>query len=254
MNSKPPFLPSSNPLRKSRRLPSKEIMKIHSRPPRFLVPLILFVCLGSRAAAAVTVISGSLNQAIPDGSPLGFSDTRTIGPGSDEIVQVKVRLHVTGGFNGDLYIQLIHGSGVSILMNRVGRTASNEFGYGDSGFNIEFADDAAAGDVHAYRTSLFGNESTTLVGALSGTWAPDGRLADPGAVIDSTPRSALLSTFIGQNPQGSWTLFVADMEGGGVSTLQSWDLEISAVPEPNSLALVSAGLLVAVLRRRRMQR
>lgn len=230
-------------------------MRTHSRIWPYLIPFVLLVSLSIHAGAALTVLpSGNLFQVIPDGSPLGFSYTRVIGSGSNEIVQVKVRLHMTGGFNGDLYILLIHGSGMSVLMNRVGKTASNEFGYGDSGFEIEFTDNAPAGDVHAYRTSLFGNESTTLLGALSGTWAPDGRMADPGAVIDSSPRSALLNTFVGQNPEGLWTLFVADLEGGGVSTLQSWDLEISAVPELNSLVLFSLGLFSTVMRRKRKKR
>ena len=36
------------------------------------------------------------------------------------------------------------------------------------------------------------------------------------------------------NGNGNWTLYLADVSGGDVSTLNSWALEIAAVPEPPS--------------------
>jgi hypothetical protein len=40
------------------------------------------------------------------------------------------------------------------------------------------------------------------------------------------------------NPNGTWTLFLADESaGGGQSSLVSWSLSISAVPEPTNVAL-----------------
>lgn len=224
--------------------------------PRYWKPLFQFVLaimFGLGAGAAVlTFPFENLNRDIPDGSALGLSDSQNVvAPAFNEIVGMKVKLHVTGGFNGDLYIQLIHGSGMSVLMNRVGRMATNEFGYGDSGFDIVFSDNATAGDVHAYRTTLFGNESTSLVGALSGVWAPDGRTVDPDFVVETSARSATFSTFTGADPNGTWTLFIADMEGGGVSTLQSWELELTVVPEPGCASLLATLVLASFLRRRR---
>jgi subtilisin-like proprotein convertase family protein len=71
----------------------------------------------------------------------------------------------------------------------------------------------------------------------------------------------LLSSFNGLNPNGSWTLFLADMSGGAVSTLQSWELDITgtaAVPEPASiieagLAALAIGTMVAMFRLRKLQ-
>ena len=36
-------------------------------------------------------------------------------------------------FDGDIYAYLGHGSGISNLLNRAGRTASDAFGYSDNG-------------------------------------------------------------------------------------------------------------------------
>jgi len=53
-----------------------------------------------------------------------------------------------------------------------------------------------------------------------------------------------LSTFNGNNPNNTWTLFFADTDPGAENTLTSWSLEITAVPEPVSFALGIFGVLV----------
>jgi hypothetical protein len=52
------------------------------------------------------------------------------------------------------------------------------------------------------------------------------------------------TTFAGQNPNNTWTLFFADTSPGGVTTLDSWNLAIEAVPEPVTMALPIFGALV----------
>ena len=60
----------------------------------------------------------------------------------------------------------------------------------------------------------------------------------------------MLSNFTGLNPNGTWTLFVADQSAGAQSTLQSWSMTITGVPEPScALLLLTTSLLLA--RRRR---
>jgi hypothetical protein len=58
-------------------------------------------------------------------------------------------------------------------------------------------------------------------------------------------RRIKLSTFNGLNPNGDWTLVLADVVGGGGQAhLVSWGLEIQAVPEPANLASATlVGLL-----------
>src|SRR6185295_644809 len=80
---------------------------------------------------------------IPDGNVTGWSDTRNIsgipnlGPNdADVITDVNVRVNISGGYNGDLYGYLVHSSGFAVLLNRVGRTSSDAFGYANTGFNV----------------------------------------------------------------------------------------------------------------------
>ncbi len=197
--------------------------------------------------ASAAVISQSWSHAVngfatggivPDGNPVGWFDTRALNATLlTTITDVNVRLTITGGWNGDLYAYLQHSTGISILLNRPGRTSSSglaSFGFGDSGMNVAFDDTAANGDSHV-----------TLTGAsilLGGSWQPDGRSANPGSVLDTDTRTSFLSNFNGMNPNGTWTLFVADMSGGGVSTVTAWGLDITAVPEPGEA--LGTGLLL----------
>jgi len=55
----------------------------------------------------------------------------------------------------------------------------------------------------------------------------------------------LSSTFLGYDPNGTWTVHFADGSPGGESTLVSWSLDITAVPEPANLALGIFGVMAA---------
>ena len=134
---------------------------------------------------------------------------------------MNVSLDITGGWNGDLYAYLSFSDGFAVLLNRVGKSSSDDFGYGDAGFNVTFSDSAAT-DIHLYGGNG-GNQ-------LTGTWQPDGRETDPQLVVSSDPRTALLSSFDNLDPNGTWTLFVADVATGYQSTLVSWSIEIVTVP------------------------
>jgi len=180
------------------------------------------------------------NGVVPDANYSGFADTQPIIMASPfgTISDVKVTLNISGGYNGDLYAYLVHGSGFAVLLNRPGRTSGNLFGYGDAGFNLTLSD-SAAGDIHLYG----GNGGSTL----SGVWQPDGRNVAPATVLGADTRSALLGSFTDQSANGLWTLFVADFAVGDQSTLQSWGLEITTIPEPAMGVLgILAGALVGL--------
>ena len=184
------------------------------------------------------------NLTIPDGNPNGVSDIRSISQ-SFSISSVSVTLNISGvandGYNGDLYAYLRHGSGFSVLLNRPGKTDSDSFGYADNGFRIKLQDGAANGDIHTYQLTL----NPAAGSPLEGLWQPDGRNVDPSIVTDLSSRSAMLSAFQNMNAHGNWTLFIADMESGGKSHLDSWGLEFGAVPEPAETAAFTAGSLLA---------
>lgn len=197
------------------------------------------------AANAATTFTDTwtVSTAIPDNDDAGYSNTHTVTePGITSIETVSVALNFTGGWNGDLYAYLVHGSGFAVLLNRPGRDTGTPDGSSSSGMTINL-EDAAATDIHT-GIPMSG-------GAVSGTWQPDGRTADPLAVVTSDSRSAMLASFAGMNANGSWTLFVADQSSGNVSTLDSWTLTVTGIPEP-SAALLATLASLGVLRRRRV--
>ena len=178
---------------------------------------------------------------VPDGNPVGWSDTRLItgiNPGTSGILDVNVFLTVNGGFNGDLYGYLVHSDGFAVLLNRPGRTSGNAFGYGNAGMNLHF-DDSAANDIHHYQLVV---SYPTALNDGSG-WQPDGRNVNPAAVNGTELQTSLLSSFNGESINGSWTLFLADLSVGETSTVESWGVQVVTVPEPSTWALMGVGLL-----------
>ena len=193
------------------------------------------------------------NQTIPDGTlPLGTTDTQTPASAINVIQGISLTLNIAGtvplgGWNGDLYAFVQHvtpgGTGFSVLLYRVGTTASDGFGYSDTGFSVTFSDTATNGDIHTYQSNA-GNYAAALnpaTGLISGTWQPDGRTADPnttlpGSVTDLSPRNAMLTSgsnpFTGLSAKGGWTVFIADGSAGGAMTLTSWSLDISGISGP----------------------
>ena len=180
----------------------------------------------------IATASDSVNLRIPDGSPAGLVSAVNIATPIERITDVNVSLVVTGGFNGDLHAYLVHDSGYAILLNRAGKTLANPSGYSDAGFNVTLDDSATNGDLHNYRVALSGNPNIPLPSALTGTWAPDARDTDPAFVLDTSPRLASLSAFNGLNPNGRWTLFIADVDALYTSTLVSWGLQIVGTNAP----------------------
>jgi subtilisin-like proprotein convertase family protein len=200
-------------------------------------------------AAASTTWNGptwTVSTVIPDNDEVGFTDTRNITvPAITEIESLTVNLNFTGGWNGDLYAYLVHGSGFSVLLNRPGRNLGNPDGSATVGMDITF-DDSAFSDIHT-AIPMSGGEVT-------GTWQPDGRETDPLLVLNTDARTAMLADFSGLDPNGTWTLFVADQSPGETSTLQSWSMTITAVPEPSVAVLIMFPAAAFLVRRRRMAR
>ncbi len=190
-----------------------------------------------------TNVFSDINAPIPDGALTGWSDTRTVNL-TGEILDLEVTLNLSGGWNGDLYGYLTHDSGFAVLLNRPGRTAANGAGYSDSGFAVSFGV-GALNDIHLYQGV------TGAFSPLTGLWAADGREVHPLSAVDTDARSALLDSFLGLNANGNWTLFLADVDGGGTqATLVDWGL-ILMVPEPASVGLIALGLGFLMLRRSR---
>ena len=194
-----------------------------------------------------TVGASGLGQIIPDNDATGVGYALSFGIGGLHISDIKVSLNISGGWNGDLYAYLSHGSDYVVLLNRVGAVTSGADGYGTSVLNIllePVTTHAGIADIHTVQNP-----------ASSPTpYAADGRTL----YYDDTSRSQTLDVFLsggGVDPNGDWTLFFADRAAVGTATLAGWSLEITAVPEPVNIALgCFAGLFLvaALIRRRRM--
>lgn len=209
---------------------------------------ILLCSLALNARADLSSFNFSVNEAVPDGSSVGVQNTQTISPGGGAINSVQVALHLTplgndGGWFGDLYAYLRHadssGTVSSILLNRVGRTASNTGGL-SAGPTVDIMFTETGPDIHL----LAGP-----VGALlTGEFTADARAIDPALAFDTTSRSAGLDGFDGMDADGDWTIFVADVSGGNQYRLDSWGLTLETetlaapVPETTSLSLLSVVL------------
>lgn len=196
---------------------------------------------GSSAKADLITIASNPILTIPDNDPNGVANTISLSTPITSIASLSMTLNIAGGYNGDFYAYLRHGvSGFAVLLNRAGQTGANPFGYGDSGFNVTLSDLAPNGDIHAYA-----NVADPAGGTLTGLWQPDGRHDSL-----SSARGAMLSSFNGLDPNGEWTLFVADLSSVGIGTLANWSLTIEgtgpsyAIPDGGStLALASAALM-----------
>jgi hypothetical protein len=189
------------------------------------------------------------NPIIPDGSAVGWSGTATLSDYNPWVTAVTVNLNISGGYNGDLYAYLSYGGALVPLLNRVGVTSGDAFGYGDTGFNITLSSAPGNNDVHFY-----GNHSPSFNGngQLTDTWQPDGRninpLSAPGDFDTATRVN--FGQYQDMNPNGTWTLFIADLSAGAQSQLVSWSLNVTAaeVPEPVNVALgIFAGVFLIVI-------
>ena len=197
-----------------------------------------------------------LNVTIPDNDSIGVEISQTLNGIPGTISNIEVSLTITGtgdgAFDGDYYAELVNGAGsFAVLLNRVGVSSGNDFGYGDNGFDVTFSD-AAANDIHFYQNFSY---SLNPSGQLTGLWQPDGEnispQSDPSDFDNAEEnQTALLSSFTGDDPNDTWTLFLADLSEGGTGQLTSWSIDITTVPEPSEISLIAAGLILLVSIRR----
>jgi hypothetical protein len=205
----------------------------------------VMLALSAQAGISYSASSGT----IPDGSPVGWSATATLSDYLPSVSAVTVNLNLSGGYNGDLYAYLSYGGALVPLLNRVGVTDGNAFGYGTAGMNVTLAGDPGGyTDIHWVPSPTSG-----------GTYAPDGRQIDPQSAPSAFDANGTIgfSAYNGMNPNGTWTLFIADLSGGAQSQLLGWSLDVTAeVPEPVNVALGVFGgiaLIVTLARNHRIR-
>jgi len=191
--------------------------------------LMMGLLLAGVFSVQATLFTAAPGAAIPDNNPSGYVSTIAVSGLETLLSSVNVQLNLSGGYNGDLYAYVTYDGQLVTLLNRVGTGGGNTYGYADAGLNITLSDSGTAnGNIHNYQT----------VGGYAGLISGGGVfLPDSGGVTFGGAYQYL-------NPNGTWALFIADLSAGSQSTLVSWSLDITAVPEPVNLALgMFAGLL-----------
>jgi subtilisin-like proprotein convertase family protein len=186
----------------------------------------MLVMAGSLCRGGLITETFTPNATIPAGNPVGLTFVGTVSDFSagSLVTGLTLELNVSGGYNGSFVISLQAPNGTSVsLLNQPGATGGNPFGYGGSGLNLTLSDAAL-----------------NAIQSIPET---------PGAVVTGTYQAAdSLATLYGSAANGNWTLYFADVNaGGGNPTLNSFSLDITAVPEPVNLALgvfAAAGLLL----------
>jgi subtilisin-like proprotein convertase family protein len=224
------------------------------------IGLVVFVGLGgimgvNEAARAATITNAStaaaLNLAIPDDAytgALGSMTPSTINVaavGTEQVISdVTVTIALDHTFVGDLTIKLQSPSGTIVtLLNRPGLfTADNGVQTGGDSSNLSASfpityDDAASDSAEDMGQGLLDNE---VIGD-PGNGSPDTYVPDADGANND-----FFATFKGENPNGTWTLYIADSAPGATGALQQWSLEITTVPEPASGVLAMMALVPAI--------
>ena len=213
----------------------------------------LTAALLTTVASAQTTFTTNVtvNTAVPDNDPSGLASGFSLAGLGGSITNLSVTLNFTGGYNGDLFASLVGSGGFAVLLNRVGVSGSNSNGYGDTGMAVTFLTGAAP-DIHGYGGGSF---SVNGSGQLTGTWGADGRNISPlsaGSAFDLAGRTALLDSFLGGTANGNWGLFIGDYSPGDISTLVSYSVTVTTVPEPGTVALLALGGITLMIGRRKI--
>jgi subtilisin-like proprotein convertase family protein len=156
----------------------------------------------------------SLSQVIPDNTLAGVGYSLNFAATGFTVGDITVTLNLSGGYNGDIYAYLSHGSTLAVLLNPITGAASS------SGFsNVTLTEGTGS--------------SINTVSGTAGQPLPTGNYT-----------ASSLVSFNTTDPNGAWTIFFADMSPGDTSTLNSFSIGITAVPEPVNVALAMFGILL----------
>ncbi len=177
----------------------------------------------------ITVASGPLNVLIPDNNLSGVASQVNFNSAISQITSVTVTVNVAGAppndpnaWDGDYVAYLEYDSVLVYLLQNPG---TPPYGSPGNGFNITFSDAAGVNPLN-----LTSDPNLNTTATISGTYNPAGNLG----------------AFNGLNPNGTWTMFIADTSAGDIGTLTSWSMSVAGLPDSAGtflLLTIGVGLL-----------
>lgn len=200
--------------------PRSVTVTVNPAPTVNVTPATTSVCLGSGASltatsafgGSLTVSSGTINQGIPDASPVGGTHTLNVSgiPVGATITGVSATINLAHTWVSDMVINLkAPNNNILNLFNQ----------HGGSGDNLT-------------NTVISSNGVTPIASGtppFTGTFLPAAALGGgpTGYASNVSTFSSLYST-----PNGGWTLALQDLWSGDVPTLISWSVTISYSSPP----------------------
>ncbi|MFZ9387821.1 MAG: proprotein convertase P-domain-containing protein [Chitinophagaceae bacterium] len=162
---------------------------------------------GLSSAPTITSFPFSNNTPVPiTDNSVAISTINVAGAGT-QIIDVNMLTNITHTFASDLDITITSPAGTVVTL-----TTDNGGGNDNVFAGTIWDDDANPGGQVPY---------TSNNGMVTDNQYSNNVLASP-----LTPEEAL-AAFIGENPNGTWTLRVSDDLGGDVGTLNNWSLDIA---------------------------
>jgi len=169
----------------------------------------------SPATAPPATFSNSTPVPIPDNNPAGATSTIVVSGAGTILSDVNLTTAITHTFMSDLDMTLTSPAGTVVTI------FANEGGSLDNIFNGTTWDDSADPDS---QIPYAGNPNIVSDHTYSVTATP------------LTPQEPL-GAFIGEDPNGTWTLKVRDGTNLDAGTLNSWSLDLTTVDCPTDLAV-----------------
>ena len=214
---------------------------------QFQVLAVLIGLLPASGYASTITFSNATSISIPDsGLATPYPSSITVS-GMGLLVDVTVSLiNFSHGLPNDVGALLVGPSGIGQIVFNGGTDSA----IGNA--NLTFADGGASWPNSGSVTSGTFQPFSYFIGDSFPPPAPS-----IGGVNPTITGPSSFSVFGGSNPNGVWSLFVQDFEGGDSGTIAGgWsltitDTPISPVPEPSTLLLLS-GFAALGLRRRRL--
>ena len=175
-------------------------------------------------AHVVTTVANNVAVAIPDGGVA--TSTITVAAQPAYICDVNVQTAIVHPMSGQLQFTVTSPTGTIVALS------TNNGGANADAFNGTTWDDSAnPGGQVPYQPPSAINIVTD-------------HLYSNGVAVASLTPERPLAAFIGNNPNGTWTLTVADVASGAVGTINGWSLTITTCPAADDFHALTPARLV----------